>query len=189
MTKLYNFKSAFLLLIIVTESIICIPMAKSKRRRKSQASGGRPNVLQVYNYTDAIANSPTNFRTMVLYSTNGLVYLQVNNNMRLGTNQTLGPRAKFIGETMSNTVLRFKNEVSKRYLAINQKGRLLLQRKPNDDCLFVETWKQGFHTYASFKYYKKQKYDTFIAVKNSGDIKSPLLTARDQKAILFMNSV
>lgn len=126
-------------------------MAKSKRRRKAQASGGRPNVLQVYNYTDAIANSPTNFRTMVLYSTNGMVYLQVNNNMRLGTNQTLGPRgthaaksnneflynilcgdlfyqfsAKFIGETMSNTVLRFKNEVSKRYLAINQKGRLLL---------------------------------------------------------------
>jgi hypothetical protein len=49
----------------------------------------------------------------------------------------------------------------------------------------VGTDGQGFNTYASYKYYKKTKFDVFIAVKYGGAIKSPSSTSRDQKSILF----
>ncbi|CAB3991582.1 fibroblast growth factor 1-like isoform X2 [Paramuricea clavata] len=162
------------------------PLPKSKRKRKPPSH--RQNILKVHNFShNALKlNTPTNSRKYVLWSRNGHVYLQANKNLTPGTNRTRGPRAMFVGEMMATGIVRLRNTATNRYLAINQRGRLLLQRKANDDCLFREgIGEQSFNTYASYKYYKTQKFDIFIAVKYGGDIKSPVSTGIGQKAIMF----
>ena len=177
---------ALLLILIITEAVMSIPVPKSKRRRKPQSH--RHNLLKVHNFSHSALqlNTPTNSRRYLLWSRNGRVYLQANRNLTPGTNQTRGPQAVFVAEMMATGIVRLKSGSTSRYLSINQRGRLLLQRNPNDDCLFrVGVGGQGFNTYASYKYYKKTKFDIFIAVKYGGDIKSPLSTGSDQKSILF----
>ncbi|XP_028410523.1 uncharacterized protein LOC114533219 [Dendronephthya gigantea] len=126
MTGLCNTKT-ILLVLMITETVMSVPLPKSSRRRKPNSNGNR-HLLQVHNFSKALnLKTPTNKRTYVLWSGNGLVFLQANKNLSPGTNQTRGPYAEFVHEMMATGIVRLYNAATKRYLAINRRGRLLLQ--------------------------------------------------------------
>ena len=60
---------------------------------------------------------------------------------------------------------------------------------PTDEAIFKEDSysSTGFYTYASFKFYKAQVYDTYIAIRRNGQVKKGRSTERHQHSAHFLS--
>lgn len=108
-------------------------------------------------------------------------------NRVLGTVNQSSENTFFECQSFGTSIVRLRNLVTGRFLAINSKGRVVTQAKTSDDSIFKTTHEENhFHTFTSHKYFKQERHDLFLGIKKNGRCKPPKLTFAGQMSVQFM---
>ncbi|XP_077402861.1 putative fibroblast growth factor 1 [Vanacampus margaritifer] len=78
-------------------------------------------------------------------------------------------------------VVLVKGENTKRYLAMNTKGRLYGSLTLNDECYFLEKCEENH-----YNTYRSQKYKWYVAIKKNGKAKLGPKAQLSQKTVFFL---
>ncbi|KAJ7363452.1 hypothetical protein OS493_009606 [Desmophyllum pertusum] len=93
----------------------------------------------------------------------------------------------FESQSLGTSIVRLRNVVSGRFLAINSRGRIITQAKVSDESIFKTMYEENyFHTFTSHKYFKNKRHDLFLGIKQNGRCKSPKLTFPGQISVQFI---
>ncbi|XP_031566991.1 fibroblast growth factor 10-like [Actinia tenebrosa] len=132
------------------------------------------------------AASPTHTRVIRLYCRTG--YLMAAYNRRLqGTTDIKNNQTWFELQSYGQSIVRLKSLGTGKYLAINWQGKPKMQGRLREESLFrTKLERNGFHSFASHKYYLRHRHDLFIGIKKNGSVKTPLTTMPGQTAVQFI---
>lgn len=108
-------------------------------------------------------------------------------NRVLGTVNQSSENTFFECQSFGTSIVRLRNLVTGRFLAINSNGRVVTQAKSSEDSIFKTTHEENhFHTFTSHKYFKQERHDLFLGIKKNGRCKPPKLTFPGQMSVQFM---
>jgi len=108
-------------------------------------------------------------------------------NRIVGTVNQTSESTFFESQSLGTSLVRLRNLVTGRFLAINSNGRVVTQAKISDESIFKTMYEENyFHTFTSHKYFKKRRHDLFLGIKQNGRCKSPKLTYPGQISVQFV---
>ncbi|XP_017276788.1 fibroblast growth factor 1 isoform X2 [Kryptolebias marmoratus] len=122
-------------------------------------------------------------RTQVrLYSQNGGYHLRISPDGAVNGGRQENDPYEILKLTAVNVgVVVIKGETAGRYLAMNKNGCLYGSQALNDECHFLEKYKEN-----NYNTYRSQKYSWYVALKRNGQPKMGPHTHQGQKAIFFL---
>ncbi|XP_032228975.1 fibroblast growth factor 1 [Nematostella vectensis] len=130
---------------------------------------------------------PTHTRRVRLFCRTGWILQGKTDKKLCGTTNTTSHQTLFDLESYGRSIVRLKHVQSQRYIAINHKGRLLMQGSLQDDSLFKTKHEEnGFHSFASRKFSLRHRHDLFIGIQKNGFCKPPKRTFPGQTAVQFI---
>ncbi|XP_058950614.2 fibroblast growth factor 1-like [Pocillopora verrucosa] len=91
-------------------------------------------------------------------------------------------------QSFGPSLVRLMSPATGRYLTMKRDGTLRgLRSQTTRDSLFKETHEENaFHSYASYRYYRKQPHDMLVGIKRNGQIKRATKTFHGQTATQFL---
>ncbi|XP_028411668.1 uncharacterized protein LOC114534410 isoform X2 [Dendronephthya gigantea] len=126
--------------------------------------------------TGSFAITSTNRRTRQISFKNGQFLHMDNAGVVKGSPVTAGNKNNtiFYVKPTGPQVVMLQSSHTKKYVAMDKHGHIHAKTNPDHDALFYSRSEENlFLTLASYKYYLLCPYDMFLAVRNTGAIKSP----------------
>ncbi|XP_065059230.1 fibroblast growth factor 1-like isoform X1 [Rhopilema esculentum] len=175
-------------MVVVTSQVACygLPLFQprpDRNHRLLELSEARQGNIGLFR----VLSQPTNTRNIRLWSRNRNVFLQVNaNGVVNGTHESNNKYTILVQESLSVSIVRFKGFATKKYIAMDKKGRIYSTSFPNVECLFKTHQEENFyHTFWSY-YYANGSRSWLISVKKNGKMRRGTRTRVGEKSTQFV---
>ncbi|XP_002166704.4 fibroblast growth factor 1 [Hydra vulgaris] len=141
-----------------------------------------------------LKNKDTPYQTKY-WSNCRLIYARRRNGMNLGIiNKKVAGMKKdndinglFEIQSYATSIVMLRHFATENYIAINEKGEIIVTPSKNDECLFYHYMEEnGYVTFASVKYYINEHYDLFLNLKANGKVRDVRRTAPGQTSSQFI---
>ena len=190
--KVFMFSLMFLLYVATGESkpvpgVISITVLK-RSKRQSEDIIENPQMAKFSQLTSVWSNC----RQMRLFCKTGL-YAAVNDLGEIeGVSQKdmeQGADGTFQLESYGTSMVRIFHVSSKKYIAMNNKGDVVMEKEKSDESLFyVHQEENSYETYASIKYFIGGMYDMFLSLNKYGRTRSGRNTFAGHKSAQWVTA-